>query len=54
MRFFQIISIPEATDDTLQFIFENIMAGFLKSLPFSDFVRRNQPSIAVGCTIELY
>lgn len=54
MSQFHIFNVPEASEETLTLIFESILGGFLNQNVFNERIRRNQPSVAVGSTIELY
>ena len=54
MRHFQIMNIPDATEETLTLIFESILGGFLYNKHFGEVIRRTQPGVAVSATIDLY
>ena len=54
MRHFQIMNIPDATEETLTIIFEAILGGFLYNNHFGEAIRKTQPGVAVSATIDLY
>ena len=54
MRHFQIMNIPDASEETLTLIFESILGGFLYNKHFGEVIRRTQPGVAVSATIDLY
>ena len=53
MRHFQIMNIPDATEETLTHIFKGILDGFLFQEQFQDNIRK-QAEVVVSATIELY
>ena len=51
MRHFQIVNIPDATEETLTLIFESILGGFFTAKKASDKLK---PGVAVQATIDMY
>lgn len=51
MRHFQIVNVPEATEETLTLIFEAILGGFFASKKASEKLK---PGVAVQATIDMY
>lgn len=50
---FGLYCIPEPKEENMQYIFDNILGGFLKEASFIDSIRK-LGTIAVSATIELY
>ena len=51
MRHFQIVNVPEATEETLTLIFESILGGFFSVKKASEKLK---PGVAVQATIDMY
>jgi len=50
---FSIFCLPEPSEDTLRYIFENILMGFLTCAGFQDSVKK-LGTVVVGAAIDLY
>ncbi len=50
---FSMFCVPEPTEETLRYIFESILMGFLQAAGFSDAVKKSG-TIAVAAAIDLY
>ena len=51
MRHFQIVNVPEATEETLTLIFEKILDGYFSVKKASDKLKAG---VAVQATIDMY